>query len=182
MQAMKRMQFGRWLIIAFVFLPLSTVAQQAAPTVDWKPLVWLAGDWTATGGGGPGQGAGGFSFHQDLQGQVLVRKNYSEYPPANGKPAYRHDDLTIVYHANDGFRADYFDNEGHAIRYSVATSADGNTVTFLSDEAVPGPRFRLTYRKLNETTLAGTFEIAPPDKPNDFSKYLEWTAQKQSAK
>lgn len=179
---MQRLQFERLLILAFVFLSFPVIAQQAAPTVDWKPLAWLVGDWTATGGGGPGQGSGGFSFHQDLQGQVLVRKNYSEYPPTKDKPAYRHDDLTIVYRTNDGFRADYFDNEGHVVRYSVAVSADGNTVTFVSDEAAPGPHLRLTYHKLNEATLAGTFEIARPDKPHDFSKYLEWTAQKRSAK
>jgi hypothetical protein len=88
----------------------------------------------------------------------------------------------IVYPRGAEFLADYFDNEGHVIHYSVSASADGNSVTFLSDEAAPGPHFRLTYRKVNENTLTGSFEIARPDKPKDFLKYLEWTAQKQSAK
>jgi hypothetical protein len=113
---------------------------------------------------------------------VLIRKSFSEYPATAGKPAYRHDDLMIVYPAGKDFQADYFDNEGHVIRYAISVSSDGNTVTFLSEEAAPGPRFRLTYHKNSENTLAGTFEITPPGKPNGFAKYLEWTAQKQVAK
>jgi hypothetical protein len=165
-----------------IALPLLLAAQQSKSGVDWQPLLWLIGDWTGTGGGEPRQGSGGFSFHEDLQGQVLIRKSFSEYPATAGKPAYRHDDLMIVYPVGKDFQAEYFDNEGHVIRYAMSSSSDGNTVTFLSDEAAPGPRFRLTYHKNSENTLTGRFEIAPPDKPNGFVKYLEWTAQKQVAK
>ena len=170
------------LLVFALAVPLLLEAQETKPAVDWKPLSWLIGDWTATGGGGPGQGSGGFSFHEDLQARVIVRRNFSEYPATPTKPASRHDDLMIVYREGKDFRADYFDNEGHVIRYAIDIAGDGNTVTFMSDERSPGPRFRLTYHKTAETTLAGIFEIAPPGKPNEFAKYLEWTAQKQSAK
>jgi len=176
-----RRSFGLGVLI-LVVLPLLLAAQQGKSGVDWRPLLWLIGDWTATGSGKPGQGSGGFSFHQDLQGHVLIRKSFSEYPATAGKPAYRHDDLMIVFPAGKDLRAEYFDNEGHVIGYAISVSSDGNTITFVSEEAATGPRFRLTYRKNSERTLTGTFEIAPPDKPNGFAKYLEWTAQKQVAK
>ena len=169
-------------VLSLIVLPLLLAGQQSKSEVDWQPLLWLIGDWTGAGGGQPGQGSGDFSFHQDLQGQVLIRKSFSEYPATAGKPAYRHDDLMIIYSAGKDFRAEYFDNEGHVIRYAIGASSDGSTVTFVSDEAASGPRFRLTYHKNGENTLAGTFEIALPDKPNEFTKYLEWTAQKQVAK
>jgi catechol 2,3-dioxygenase-like lactoylglutathione lyase family enzyme len=169
-------------VLSLIVLPLLLAAQQSKFGVDWQPLLWLIGAWTGTGAGEPGQGSGGFSFREDRQGQVLIRKSFSDYPATAGKPAYRHDDLMIVYPVGKDFQAEYFDNEGHVVRYVIRASSDGNTITFVSDEAAPGPGFRLTYRKNSENTLAGTFEIAPPGKPNGFAKYLEWTAQKQVAK
>jgi hypothetical protein len=64
---------------------------------DWGPAQFLVGNWTGEGGGQPGQGVGAFSFSPDLQGKILVRKSFAKYPPAEGRPASRHDDLTIVY-------------------------------------------------------------------------------------
>jgi len=169
-------------VLGLIALPLLLAAQQRKSEVDWQPLLWLVGDWTGTGAGDPGHGSGGFSFNQDLQGHVLIRKSFSEYPATAGKPAYRHDDLMIIYPAGKDFRAEYFDNEGHVIRYAIAISKDASTVTFLSDKAAPGPRFRITYHENSANSLTGTFEIAPRDKPNGFTKYLEWTAEKQVTK
>ena len=168
----------RLCFVAFALLSAAT-AQQTKPAPDWKALAWLVGDWSGAGNGAPGQGSGGFSFQFDLQGKVLVRKSFAEYPAAGEKPAYRHDDLMVVYPEAEGFKAVYFDNEEHMIRYSIDTSTDG-TVTFVSDGPASAPRFRLAYHKTGETTLTGKFEVAPPDKP--FSTYLEWSAQKKSAK
>ena len=88
---------------------------------DWGPAQFLVGNWAGEGGGQPGQGSGAFSFSPDLQGKVLVRKSFAEYPPANGRPASRHDDLTIVYRdeTTHALRATYFDNEEHVIQYTV---------------------------------------------------------------
>jgi len=171
----KKLGFG---LMALVFVSLAW-SQETKPTIDWKPLSWLIGDWTASGTGGPGQGSGSFSFQPDLQGKILVRKSFAEYPATGNKPAYRHDDLMVVYSEAGSYKAIYFDNEEHTIRYSIGASTDG-AVTFLSDAAAGAPRFRLTYRKTGGTTLSGKFEIAPPDKP--FATYLEWSAQKKVAK
>ena len=165
-------------LVAIVLLSIAT-GQDAKQAVDWKPLSWLIGDWIGSGAGAPGQGTGSFSFQPDLQGKILVRKSFAEYPATAQKPAYRHDDLMIVFAEGGSYNAIYFDNEEHTIRYSVDASAE-NAVTFLSDAMAGAPRFRLTYRKTGDTTLSGKFEIAPPDKP--FATYLEWSAQKKATK
>ncbi|MGA2593186.1 MAG: hypothetical protein ABSH32_24995, partial [Bryobacteraceae bacterium] len=92
---------------------------------DWGALQYLLGDWTGEGSGGPGQGAGSFSFQPDLQGKILVRKNHAEYPATKERAAFVHDDLMIVYREppDKGLHAIYFDNEQHVIRYEVEEPA-----------------------------------------------------------
>ena len=63
-----------------------------------------------------------------LQGKVLIRKSFAEYPGCNGRAASRHDDLTILYREASRLQAIYFDNEGHVIRYSVAAAPLGGVV------------------------------------------------------
>ena len=77
----------------------------------------------------------------------------------------------MVIFAEDGrVRAEYFDSEGHVIRYEVQSRAPG-TLVFLS-EARPGtPRFRLAYTASGPEKIALTFEIAPPG-ATDFRPYI----------
>ncbi len=143
---------------------------------DWGPLQFLVGHWTGEGGGTPGPAAGSFSFTPDVQGKVLLRKSFAEYPPANGKPASRHDDLTVVYRDETSrqFRAIYFDNEDHVIQYAVIPAADG--VVFVTQGDSTTARYRLTYTSAGTGRLKLKFEIAPPGK--DFATYIEAGARR----
>jgi hypothetical protein len=154
-------------------MPAASLA--AAP--DWGPAQFLAGHWTGEGSAQPGAGAGAFSFIPDLDGKVLVRRSFAEYPASGGKPASRHEDLMVVYHGETAsqLRAIYFDSEGHVIHYSGTASAAG--VVFVS-EGKPGEvRYRLTYTATGKDTLRLQFEIAAPGK--DFARYLEAAARRQ---
>jgi hypothetical protein len=147
----------------------------SAGAQDWGPVAFLIGHWKGDGGGDPGLGRGAFSFVSDLQGKVLVRRNFAEYPAANGKPAFRHDDLMIVYRDGKQLKADYYDNEEHVIHYTVRASPAGGAV-FESDAAQPGPRFRMTYIPNGAVAITIKFEIAPPGK--DFATYIEARARR----
>jgi hypothetical protein len=148
-----------------------------ASAQDWSTLEFLIGRWTGEGTtADQGSGAGAFSFTPDLQGKVLLRRNFAEYPKKNDKPAYRHDDLMIIYHdgtAHD-LRAIYFDNEEHMIHYAIKPA--GNSAVFLSEGPQDAPRFRLTYTSAGPDRLKLKFEIAPPGK--DFVTYIEATAHR----
>lgn len=148
---------------------------------NWDDWQYYLGEWIGEGTGEPGEGVGGFRFDFDLQGQILVRRNFAEYLATEEKPAYRHDDLMVIYRESDGpFRATYWDNEGHVIYYTAEFSEDKNILTFLGDIHPFAPRFRFTYKKLDSDTLGIQFEIAPPGKPEEFASYIEASAQRKT--
>ena len=168
------------LLLAFLLIFGGRAMAQQPDGSNWDGWRPLLGKWTAEGGGQPGQaGSGGFSFEHDLQGKVLVRRNYAEYPATAGKKASRHDDLMVIYQEpGKGTWAVYFDNEGHVIHYSVSLSEDRKTITFLSDALPAAPRFRIIYTLLKDGSLDIEFDIAPPGKPDSFSKYVEGKARR----
>lgn len=154
-------------VLVSLFLALPVLAGE-----DWGPAGFLMGHWTGAGSGHPGQGAGAFSFATDLQGSILVRKSFADYPSANGKPSFRHDDLLIVFREGGALKAIYFDSEQHVIRYSVRTVENG--VEFASDGPATTSRFRFTYTSTGKDSLRLKFEIAAPGK--DFTTYIEGAA------
>ena len=159
---------------AFLLLMVASAAVLAAE--DWGPAQFLVGHWTGEGTGQPGNGSGAFSFAADLAGHVLVRKSFADYPAADGKPAFRHDDLMVVYRdeSSHGLQAIYFDSEGHVIRYTVSPAGQG--VVFLSDGAVNQVRYRMTYTPAGKDSLKIKFEIAAPGK--EFTTYIEAAARR----
>lgn len=163
--------------ILVILAAVAAFGQKSIPArwANWGPFL---GTWEAVGGGAPGQGKGSFTFAPELQGAVLTRANFSEYPASKDKPAYRHDDLVVIYLDSDKkTRANYWDNEDHVIRYTIEFAQDGNSMVWLSDPQL-GPRFRLTYAKTSTDTLALRFEIAPPNAPSEFRTYIEAAAKR----
>ncbi len=154
--------------------------QSSLKNVRWQGWQFLLGEWVGEGGGEPGQGIGSFSFKEDLQGTVIVRKNYSDYPATKDRPAFSHDDLMIInQETGKQTTAMYFDNEGHVIHYTVEFSKDSNSVIFISGINTNAPRFRLTYEKKAEGQIKIKFAIAPPGKPEEFKQYIEASARRK---
>lgn len=159
----------RGVLLSF-FLMTSFLAAE-----DWGALQFLVGTWSGEGGGQPGQGKGSFRFETELQGRILVRRSFAEYPAAGGKPAFRHDDLTIVHRdaESKSYKAVYYDNDGHVIFYSVRVVGDG--VVMESDGG--GPRYRVTYTRQPTERMRMKFEVAPPGKA--FATYVEATLRRE---
>jgi hypothetical protein len=155
--------------ISFLIFTYTVHAQQ--PSTAWNKYKWLIGDWEGEGGGKPGEGRGWFSLREDLSGKVLVRKNHSEYPAKNKKPAIIHDDLMIIYSGPGGnpSKAVYFDNEGRTINYSV--SLMDSSIVFISDKILNVPVFRLTYKLFDNNDINIKFEISQDGEK--FNTYTE---------
>ena len=144
----------------------TAAAQPAMPAADWGAWKPLVGEWVADAT--PDGATGGSSFALELQGRVLVRKNFADY----AKTKQRHDDLMVIYQEHGSTRADYWDNEGHVIHYVATVGDGGKRFTFVSD-AGAGPRFRLTYVVTGARTLGLSFEIAPPGSPEAWKPYIQ---------
>jgi hypothetical protein len=161
-------------IAALLVYPLFVGAQTAAPD-PWAGWKFLIGEFSAGESSGvPGQASsGGFTLAPELNGNVLVRKNHAEYPATKDHPAFTHEDLMIVYREGGATKAIYDDSEGHVIHYDVNVSGDDKQIVFLSEAGGGGPQFRLTYQDSGNGAVSVLFEMAPPDKPGQFLKYVE---------
>ena len=144
-------------------------------------LGWLVGDWTDDWRRGePGLAtAGGESWSPQLGGQILVRACWCEYPATAAEPAFRHDDLLVVFRDFDAqLRAVFWDNHGHVIRYATAAiDPDHLGFTFESDPSIPGPRQRLHYRADGIGHLGADFNLQLPG-TTSYSPYLEWASSR----
>lgn len=174
--------FTRWLpgLLVCVCLIIAAgldVAQDAPKADPWADYRFLLGTWVADNPGD--QGKGECSFSLDLQNKIIVRKNHAEVPASKDRPATVHDDLMIMYLSGGAVNAEYYDSEEHLIQYAVSLSANKDTLTFVSSADTKGPRYRLSYVRAGEGKLAGSFEFAPPAKPEGFTPYLKWTMSRK---
>jgi len=142
---------------------LSTAADtDAGPPPDPLAAVGpLLGKWVAEPDPKQPGVTGWTTFERALGDRVVVRKNHASYPAKEGRPASEHDDLLVLFSEEGKLRADYWDSEGHVIRYEVQSTA-AKRLVFLSEARTGAPRFRLTYVWPQPGTLELTFEIAPP--------------------
>ena len=161
------------LIGFLLILSPTSLAQQSTSKLD--SLRFLVGKWVGEGTGEVGAGSGQSTFEMGLKDKVLIRRNHAEYPATQGRPAVTHDDLMIIYvdPATHEPRAFYTDSEGNTINYAVTVTNGGKSVVFLSDLAEHLRRYRLTYVVAKSDQMTLTFEIATPEKPNDFKRFIE---------
>jgi hypothetical protein len=163
----------RLVVCAFVLQAAVICSAQPDP---FSGLRFLVGEWQAVDT--PAGESGAFTFKLAVQDHVLIRTNEADYATAKERPASRHDDLLVIYVENGSLRGDYFDSEGHVIRYAVQPRGQ-NAVAFVSDANPREPRYRLTYSAESDGVLSGSFEIASPGSPDDFKPYLSWKARRR---
>ena len=174
------MRRALWFTLALAAILGATPSFSAVPG-DLAPLTFLLGEWGGVGTGSPGDAGGRAVFSTSLQDRVILRTSFAEYPASKDKPASRHDDLMVIYSVpSGGMHADYFDNEGHVIRYDVAVPEAGAAI-FISETTAGEPRFRLTYHLGTDGVLKGGFAIAPPGQSDAFKDYLTWESHKVKA-
>ncbi len=139
----------------------------------WQRWRFLLGQWTGEGGGAPGRAdAGGCSFAIELNGNVLVRRNWLQVRATSDHPAMRHEDVLYVYPHGEGWRAMYFDSEGHV--HSYRGVADGRSATLESDPDMEGTRFRITYGSVAEKRTI-RFDICP--RGGEFAEHVSGTLE-----
>jgi hypothetical protein len=162
-------------VFAAAFLLALAHGVVGAQADGFGALGFLLGNWRAIEL--PAGASGGFSFKLAVHDRVLIRTNEAHYPAAGDRPASNHDDLLVIYREDGSLKADYFDSEGHVIRYVVDTPSS-NVATFVSARVAGQPRYRLSYHADAAGLLVGSFEIAAPDAADTFKPYLTWKARR----
>ncbi len=171
------MKTFRWCFPAVLLIGF-VVSGYAAQPSQLSGLDFLLGKWEGIGSGKPGEGTGFAEFTKELQDRVIFRRSNADYPATTTQPAFSHNDLLIIYvDDSQAVRADYYDSEGHVIRYTVHIIPQ-KEATFVSDSVPNAPRYRLSYQSAANGNLDGRFEIAPPGKPDAFRAYLTWTSRR----
>jgi hypothetical protein len=145
----------------------------------WHGIRFLLGSWEAKTTGGVAQAhvSASYVFRMELRDHLMARHARNGACSAPDDFNCQHSDLLYIYPTGNGtaLEAIYFDNEGHIIRYAVSSPKPG-TAVFLSDPALPGPQYRLSYTFLNEV-MSGQFEMKMPGQA-DFTSYLEWSGKR----
>ena len=166
-----------WRVLTLgITLTLAPVPVAAQSGDALAPLRFLLGDWTAIDTP-PGE-SGSFTFMLSVHDHVIVRTNEANYAAAAQRPASRHEDLLIIFLENRSLKANYFDSEGHVIRYAV-DARESNHAVFISEPNAREPRYRLTYTAGRDGTLVGSFEVSPDGSSDAFKPYLSWKARKR---
>jgi len=165
-------------LIAVLLLVSCQLAFGQQSSNQWEKWNFLMGEWAGEGNGQPGQGEGRFSFQTDLDGKIILRKNHTVFPKTEKSVEAIHDDLLIIYQVDGGNsqEAIYFDNEGHTIKYKVSFS--DKSIVLTSEIAANNPRFRFSYTETDTKTVNMSFEMALPEKPDEFKVYLAGKAFK----
>lgn len=169
------------LAVMTVYISFSLAQTQSTKVDDsWGSFRFLLGNWSGVGSGKPGEAvSGSTSFSFDLGQNILVRRNRAEYPPKPGeKSGMIHEDLMIIYRepGDSLFRAIYFDNESHIIKYTVTFPAKQPSVVFESEAGEKVPAFRLVYELEPDDLLTVEFLIAPPG--GAFQTYTKGTVKR----
>ena len=145
---------------------------ESAEAQKFAPLAFLVGDWDGQGVGANSQGnTGSFTLAADLQTHVLTRRGF------NISGSKVHEDLTVIYLQGNDIRADYYDNEGHNIRYQVFPQPQTKQVVFESNPQADGTQYRLTYRAIDDDHIELKFDIGHAG--SDFQPYLNGTLQRR---
>ena len=168
------------ILLALASAAAPVIFAQSPPAAEslTSKFKFLIGDWKAAGDTQIGKGEGGFSFQPEINGQVILRRNFAEYKSGTAAGT-RHDDLMLIYagQGDSAPQALYIDSEGHVIQYSVSFPSPDQVV--FDSATQPGPKFRLSYR-LEGEALNGKFEVAAPGE--ELKTYLEWKAHRTKRK
>ena len=158
------------LLLPVLVSTAADVPDGGAPRDPLAAVAPLLGRWVAEPDPKAPGVTGWTTFERALGERVVVRRNHASYPARDGKPAWEHDDLMVVFAEDGKLRAEYWDSEGHVIRYEVQ-SPGRDRLVFLSEARTGAPRFRLTYAWSSANRLELTFEIASPG-ATEFRPYI----------
>ncbi len=144
----------------------------------WEPFKFFVGSWQGTGEGHPGKCLVERTYGFVLNGNYLLVRSRSTYPPQEKNPSGEvHEDWGFYSYmkARKTYAFRQFHMENFITTYELQSmTPDGDTIIFLSEaiENIPaGYRARESYIAVNPDEFIEVFELAAPGQ--DFTVYSE---------
>lgn len=157
------------LIVFILFLPLILLSQQNQTGNPWEYLRFLEGTWEGTGEGMSGVSSVIQEYQFVLNGQFLRMTTESIFKPQERNPKGEiHEDFGIFSfdRSRKVFVLRSFYVEGFVNQYVFSPSSeDGDSMEFVTESvenAPPGTKAKLVFRKISNDEIEQSFYIAFP--------------------
>lgn len=172
------------ILLMAVVLPALLIAQPEKKQDVWEPFKFLVGEWEGKGEGKSGISTVSHNFDFIMKGRYLHMMTKATFEPQEKNPKGEvHEDWGFFSY--DGLRNKIvfrqFHIEGFIIQYVLEDVSDEGKLVFVSEKienAPPGLKSRLTFRRLNADGLEVNFELLFPGK--DFDCYSLNTLKRKS--
>ena len=171
----------KWILPVLILFGLTNLLQAQAQEKKpdpWDPWKFFIGNWEGIGKGEPGESKVERSYEFVLEGQFILAKNKSFYPPQEKNPQGEvHTDWGLFSYdmGRKKFVLRQFHVEGFVNQYVLdSISSDGKTLIFATEaiENIPaGWKAKETYKLTGNDEFTEIFELAAPGK--EFSVYSE---------
>ncbi len=163
----------RTILILVMILPVLLAAQAEKKQDVWEPMKFLVGEWEGKGEGKSGISTVSHDFEFIMKGKYLHMRTKATFEPQEKNPKGEvHEDWGFFSY--DGSRKKnmfrQFHVEGFITQYVLEDISEEGKLVFATEQienAPPGLKARLTFRRLNSDGLEVNFELSFPGREFD---------------
>lgn len=155
--------------VLILLLPVMLLSQTEPDQDIWQPLRYLEGSWMGEGEGMSGTSVVEQEYSFLLQGKYLQMTTRAVFKPQEKNPKGEiHEDMGIFSYdqARKKFMLRGFYVEGFVNQYILESVAEeGSLLTFVTEvieNAPPGTKAKLTFKRLSDSELEQSFFVAFP--------------------
>jgi hypothetical protein len=161
------------ILVMAVVLPVLLVAQTEKKQDVWEPMKFLVGVWEGKGEGKSGISAVSHDFEFIMKGRYLHMRTKATFEPQEKNPKGEvHEDWGFFSHDRSRKKIVFrqFHVEGFITQYVLEDISEQGKLVFATEQienAPPGLKARLTFRRLNADALEVNFELSFPGREFD---------------
>ncbi len=161
------------ILIIVMILPALLAAQAEKKQDIWEPMKFLVGQWEGKGEGKSGISKVNHDFEFIMKGRYLHMRTKAIFEPQEKNPKGEvHEDWGFFSHDRSREKIVFrqFHVEGFINQYVLEDISKEGKLVFVTEQienAPPGLKARLTFKRLNGDKLEVNFELSFPGKEFD---------------
>jgi hypothetical protein len=154
------------IFVTIMILPVLLVAQTEKKQDVWEPMKFLVGQWEGKGEGKSGISKVSHDFEFIMKGRYLHMRTKATFEPQEKNPKGEvHEDWGFFSHDRSREKIVFrqFHVEGFITQYVLEDISEEGKLVFTTEQienAPPGLKARLTFKRLNAEALEVNFELS----------------------